>query len=109
MKSTLGLASLTCLGWPAILLPVLPVAEELVAFVDFPEDFKLNPRPGIRVLDTRTIQSFITPSDQFFIIQHYGQPVVDPSTYRLKISGLVDQSREWTLDELKKRPRTEFV
>ena len=109
LKSALTLAGLMSLGWPEFILPALAADEEVVPFTDFPGDFNPKPRPGVRVLDTRTIQSFITPSDQFFTIQHYGRPVMDPSTYRLKISGLVERSREWALDELKKKPRTEFV
>lgn len=98
-------------GWassaiPALGLPALEEDEELVPFTDFPADFTTNPRPGVRYLDTRKIQSFLTPSDQFFTVQHYGRPAVDPAGYRLRISGLVDSPRELSLDDLRQRPRS---
>ena len=109
LKTALGVGGLLSLGWPDYLLPALAADEEVVPFTDFPEDFNPNPRPGVRFLDTRTIQSFITPSDQFFTIQHYGQPAVESAKYRLNVTGLVQRPREWTLDDLKKKPRVEFV
>ncbi len=98
-------------GWgssaiPALGLPALEEDEELVPFTDFPADFNPNPRPGVRYLDTRKIQSFLTPSDQFFTVQHYGRPAVDPAGYRLRISGLVDFPGELSLGELRHRPRS---
>ena len=38
-----------------------------------------------------TIDGPFTPKDQFFTTQHYGHPVIDPATFRLKVSGLVDK------------------
>src|SRR5205814_6876458 len=47
--------------------------------------------------------------DQFFTTQHYGHPEVDPATYRLKISGLVDRPKSFSLDELRKMGKAELV
>ena len=44
----------------------------------------------------------ITPKDQFFTTQHYGHPVVDPATFRLKVTGLVDKPQSLSLDDLQK-------
>ena len=52
------------------------------------------------MLDIRKIDGLITPNDQFFSIQHYNQPEVDPATYRLKLTGLVDKPIELTLADL---------
>ena len=36
-------------------------------------------------------------------------PVVDPATYKLEISGLVDNKKPWTLDELHKLPEVSQI
>jgi len=90
-------------------LPALAEGEEVIPFTDFPKDFNPEPRPGVRYFDTRTLQSFFPPSDQFFTVQHYGQPAVDASTYRLRITGLINRPLELSLADLKKRRRLEQV
>ncbi|MCI0621298.1 MAG: molybdopterin-dependent oxidoreductase [Acidobacteria bacterium] len=90
-------------------LPVLAEGEEVIPLTDFPKDFNPTPRPGVRHFDTRTLQNFLPPSDQFFTVQHYGQPTVDASTYRLRITGLIDRPLELPLPDLKKRRRLEQV
>src|SRR5207244_7778386 len=46
---------------------------------------------------------------QFFTTQHYGHPEVDPATFRLKISGLVDRPTSLSLDDLRRMGGTELV
>ena len=103
------LAGIAALGIPEWAIPVLGQGEELVPFTDVPAEFSTNPKPGVRYLDTRKIESFLTPSDQFFTVQHYGQPVVDAATYRLTVTGLVEHPMELSLSDLKKRSRMEHV
>lgn len=93
-------------GWP---LPALAEGEEVVPFTDFPKDFTSTPRPGVRFFDTRTLDSFLPPGDQFFTVQHYGQPNVEFATYKLRITGLVDRPLELSLVDLRKRARMEQV
>src|SRR4029453_8970616 len=50
----------------------------------------------------RRIDGPFTPRDEFYTLQHYGQPDVDPASYRLSISGLVDRSLSLSLDEIRK-------
>ena len=38
------------------------------------------------------LESWITPNDKFFSIAHYNRPQIDAKTWRLDVSGLVDQS-----------------
>src|SRR5882724_11012472 len=90
LSKGMALAGIATLGVPEWAIPALAQGEELVPFTDVPADFTTNPKPGVRYLDTRKIESFLTPSDQFFTVQHYGQPPVDPTTYKLKITGLVE-------------------
>jgi len=56
--------------------------------------------PDRRNLDIRTIEGPFTPKDKFFTTQHYGHPEVDPATFKLKVSGLVDRPKSISLDEL---------
>jgi DMSO/TMAO reductase YedYZ molybdopterin-dependent catalytic subunit len=104
--STIGLVLLETRAWA---LPILREDEEVVPFTDFPADFNPTPRPGVRYFDTRRLENFLPPSDQFFTVQHYGQPAVDPGVYRLRITGLVDRPVELSLADLKRRRRLEQV
>jgi DMSO/TMAO reductase YedYZ molybdopterin-dependent catalytic subunit len=110
LKGGLAVAGLSVLGIPDWALPALAQDETLVPFTDIPGGkVNTNPGPERRVLDTRTITGPLTPRDQFFTIQHYGHPKIDPATFRLRISGLVDRPLELTVDELRKMKSTEIV
>jgi DMSO/TMAO reductase YedYZ molybdopterin-dependent catalytic subunit len=65
-----------------------------------PEDFEM-PLSGF--------ESWLTPSESFFVRTHIYKPKVDLANWRLKVDGLVE--RELTLDmaELRKFPRAEQV
>jgi DMSO/TMAO reductase YedYZ molybdopterin-dependent catalytic subunit len=62
-------------------------------------------------LDTDTLEpsAFITPTENFYLVQHYGQSQIDPAAYKLRVGGLVNRPTELTLDQLKQRPRTEII
>jgi DMSO/TMAO reductase YedYZ molybdopterin-dependent catalytic subunit len=90
-------------------MPALAEGETLVPFTDLPANFNPTPSPDRRTLDIRKIDGPFTPKDQFFTTQHYGHPVVDPATFALKISGLVERPKSFSLDELRKMRRTEVV
>ena len=106
VKGGAAAASALMLGRWNALLPSLQQGEDVVPWTDIPANFN----PGTS-LDTRTLrrESFITPNDNFYLVQHYGQLQLDPSTYRLRITGLVDKATTLTLDELKRRPRVEEI
>jgi DMSO/TMAO reductase YedYZ molybdopterin-dependent catalytic subunit len=53
--------------------------------------------------------SWITPNDRFFQITHYGTPVIDPRTYALEVTGLVDNPLKLSLEQLKALPREKVV
>ncbi len=89
--------------------PALAQTEALVPFTDIPESFPLVTAPDRRIIDIRKIDGPFTPKDQFFTTQHYGHPAVDPATFRLKISGLVDRPTSLSLDELRRMHREELV
>ncbi len=111
LKGGIATASLLAVGLGEWALPALAQNETIVPFTDIPEDmvFPSGPDAEVRVLDIRTIDGPYTPTDQFFAIQHYGQPEIDPAAYRLKITGLVDTEMELSLDDLRARDSVELV
>ncbi len=88
----------------------LAQGEELVPFTDVPEGFMAPPvAPGaVHFLDTRYIDSFYTPNDDFYIVQHYNQPDIAGEDYRLQITGMVDNPMELNLADIMARPKVEI-
>jgi DMSO/TMAO reductase YedYZ molybdopterin-dependent catalytic subunit len=109
LKGSLALAGLGVLGIPEWALPALAQGETLVPFTDIPENVRWETPPDRRLLDVSTIESPFTPKDKFATTQHYGHPEVNPATFRLKVSGLVDRPKALSLDDLKKLGSTELV
>src|SRR6266567_2794372 len=109
LKGSLALAGLSVFGVPEWALPALAESETLVPFTDLPENINLTPAADRRIIDIRKIDGPFTPKDQFFTTQHYGHPEVDPTTFRLKISGLVARPSSLSLDELRRLGGVELV
>ncbi|MBR0653238.1 sulfite oxidase [Roseomonas terrae] len=55
------------------------------------------------------LDSWITPTDRFFEVGHYGWPEIDPASWQLAIEGHVDAPDRLSLAELKARPRQEVT
>jgi DMSO/TMAO reductase YedYZ molybdopterin-dependent catalytic subunit len=109
LKGGMALAGLSMFGLPEWVLPALAQSETLVPFTDLPDNLNTNPAADRRILDIRKIDGPLTPKDQFFTTQHYGHPVVDPATFKLKVTGLVDRPKSFSLDDLKKMASTDLV
>ena len=109
LKGSLAAAGLGVLGLPEWVLPALAQGETLVPFTDLPADINLTPAADRRIIDIRTIQGALTPRDQFFTIQHYGHPDVDPTAFRLKITGLVNTPIALSLAELQRMRGADIV
>jgi DMSO/TMAO reductase YedYZ molybdopterin-dependent catalytic subunit len=109
LRGSLALTALGVFGIPEWALPALAQGETLVPFTDLPETINLTPAADRRQLDIRKIDGPLTPKDQFFTTQHYGHPVVDPTTFRLKVSGLVDRPAALSLDELRRMGGKDLV
>ncbi len=109
LRGGLAVAGLGVLGIPDWALPALAQGEVLVPFIDFPENLPTTPAADRRIIDIRKIDGPFTPKDQFFTTQHHGHPVVDPATFRLKITGLVERPKSLSLDDLRKLGGTELV
>jgi DMSO/TMAO reductase YedYZ molybdopterin-dependent catalytic subunit len=98
------------LAWLSdVAMPALAQGETLVPFTDLPAKMNLTPTPDRRTLDIRNIDGPFTPKDQFFTTQHYGHPVIEPASFALKVSGLVERPKVFSLEELRKMRSTELV
>jgi DMSO/TMAO reductase YedYZ molybdopterin-dependent catalytic subunit len=82
--------------------PALAQGEEVIPFTDLPAPAAGRLPP--------TLETFLTPNDAFFAVQHYPvPPPIEPAAYRLRVTGLVERPLELTLADLKKRARIEHV
>src|SRR5262249_31480582 len=108
LRTGLAASSLLALS-PRLVIPALAEDEILVPFTDLPPNFNPTPRPETRLLDVRKIDGPFTSKDQFFTTQHYGHPVIDPTAFALKVSGLVERAKSFSLDELRKMRSAELV
>jgi len=107
-----GLAATSVLALvPDWAMPALAQDEVDVPFTDIPKNFNpgANPNAPTRVLDIRKIDGPFTPKDQFYALQHMNRPEIDPATYKLKLSGLVNKPVELSLDDLKGMHGTEVA
>ena len=106
-----GLAAVGALALvPDWAIPALAQGEVDVPFTDIPATFNPNPPAGNnRFLDIRKIDGLLTPTDQFFFIQHYNRPELSPATYRLKLTGLVSRPTELSLADLQSMRSVDVV
>tara|TARA_R110001592_G_scaffold101249_1_gene286496 strand:+ start:315 stop:1388 length:1074 start_codon:yes stop_codon:yes gene_type:complete len=90
-------------------MPALAQGEVEVPFSDVPDTFRVLPvRPGsTHYQDTSKIDSHYTSNDDFYLVQHYGQPEVDNASYQLRVTGLVDRPLTFSLDQLRARQTIE--
>ena len=65
--------------------------------------------PDRRIIDIRHIDGMFTPINQFFTTQHHGHPEVDTATYRLSVSGLLDETLALSVADLRAMPSRELI
>ena len=94
-----------------LFVPLLAQSEEVVPFTDLPAPAApaAGAPPAPPRFDPRNLKEFTVSNDQFFAVQHYNVPKLDPAAYKLRIEGLVDKPMELSLEDIKKRPRVEQV
>jgi DMSO/TMAO reductase YedYZ molybdopterin-dependent catalytic subunit len=96
---------------PEWALPALAQDETDIPFTDLPKNF--NPSANLngptRQYDIRKIDGMLTPKEQFFTTQHLNKPMIDPATYRLKFTGMVNKPAEFSLADLRAMKATEMV
>jgi DMSO/TMAO reductase YedYZ molybdopterin-dependent catalytic subunit len=106
-----GLAATSMLSLvPDWAMPALAQGENDVPFTDIPKNF--NPAPpgsATRLLDIRKIEGHVTPKDQFFAVQHFTQPDIDASAYRLKLTGMVSKPGAITIADLRAMKSAEIA
>ncbi len=107
-----GLAATSLLAFvPEWAMPALAQGETDIPFTDLPKNF--NPSANLngpsRQYDIRKIDGMLTPKEQFFTTQHLNKPVIDPATYRLKFTGMVNKPAEFSLADLRAMKSTEMV
>jgi DMSO/TMAO reductase YedYZ molybdopterin-dependent catalytic subunit len=81
---------------------------EVIPWLDQPP---ANPVPAItgNLLRWESLNSRLTPAENFFYVNHYGIPTgLNDATWRVDIAGLVAHPRSLTLADLKTRNRTEI-
>jgi DMSO/TMAO reductase YedYZ molybdopterin-dependent catalytic subunit len=88
----------------------LEQGEVVITWLDQPASVP-PPAQGIigQQLQWEELDSWITPTDKFFTVKHFGQPTVDAQKWRLDVTGLVKQPLSLTIDQLKARPRQEVT
>ena len=109
LKGSLAVAGLGALGIPEWAFPAMAQGETLMEFTDLPDEINIIRGPDRRIIDVRHIDGPFTPIDQFFTTQHYGHPEIDTATYRLRISGLVDEPLSLSVADLRAMPSRELV
>jgi DMSO/TMAO reductase YedYZ molybdopterin-dependent catalytic subunit len=111
MLQQAGLAGLGLALTPEFGLPAewLQGQEQIVPFTDVPENFVTVNAQTKRVagLDLRQLSSYLTPEQNYFVVAHYGVPQIDAATWKLEVRGRVANPRTYTLDDLKKRARSQ--
>lgn len=70
-----------------------------------------NPVPQILVnrLDWETADSWFTPNDEFFNVNHFGIPEIEAENYQLDVTGLVANPLSLSLADLQARTRHERI
>lgn len=102
-----ALAGLTVLQVTGPTLAFAQFGDEVIPWVDQPAP---NPIPGNvgNLLKWESLDTHLTPANNFFFVSHYGQPTgVNEATWRVGIEGLVARPRSLTMNDLKARERHE--
>lgn len=80
--------------------------EKILPWLDQPAT---NPIPASvgNLLQWESLDSWLTPANDFFFVKHYEMPTIDPLDWRLRLEGLMRRPRTLTLEELQAYPRFE--
>lgn len=105
IRGAFGVAGFAISGIPE--LWALQEGEELVEFLDYTNEFKIEARqsnPRVRCYDLRRLTSWTTPNEEFYVFHQTETVQANPEKWRLRIGGLVERPREFTLEEVTRRP-----
>jgi DMSO/TMAO reductase YedYZ molybdopterin-dependent catalytic subunit len=108
LKGGAALAGLTVLRVAGPTRAFGQPGEEVIPWLDQPPPGPFSPANVGNLLEWEALDSWLTPTDNFFYVNHYGQPDgLDEATWRVDLTGLVDRPQSLTLADLKARPRRE--
>ena len=83
-----------------------PVARAVLPWQDQPEPV---PPPAQEIVGEQLVweelDSRLTPNDEFFVVQHYGVPQLSPTSWRLRVDGLVARPLSLSLAALRQQPK----
>ncbi len=101
-----GMAALAA-GFPerALAFPSRP-GEEVLPWLDQPPPSAAPDVVGTQLV-WESLDSWKTPNDKFFTVQHYNKPAIDAQGWKLEVGGLVQKPLSLTLADLRARPRQE--
>lgn len=101
-----GLALLQGCSSAQAAFPTRP-GEQVLPWADQPGE---NPIPQVVANQLRweDLDSVVTPTGRFFSVAHYDRPQIDPESWRLEVTGLVERPLTLTLADIRKRPRNEI-
>jgi DMSO/TMAO reductase YedYZ molybdopterin-dependent catalytic subunit len=86
---------------------LLDSGGQVIPWIDQPPPSPIPDNVG-NLLVWEDLDSWRTPANNFFFVNHYGQPAgLDESTWRVGIEGLVRHPQSLKLSEIKARPRHE--
>jgi DMSO/TMAO reductase YedYZ molybdopterin-dependent catalytic subunit len=83
--------------------------ERLIPWADQPAPVPATATGIRRVVRWEDLDSWITPNERFFAVNHHDWPEIDERSWRLDVAGLVGRPSTFTLDALKALPRREVV
>lgn len=113
-RAVLSSGAVAAAGWglfgPGRLAHAFPLREGEV-LVPWSDRLPDNPVPDIipNQLDWERFDSWITPTEQFFGVGHYGWPEIDAASWQLEIGGLVRQPMSLDIEAIRARPRQEVT
>ena len=79
---------------------------EVIPFLE-PQPF--DPKVPSLHWDELKLTDWLTPTAQVYHVKHYGDVKIDAATWKLDIGGLVEKPLSLTLEDIKKRPKTEVI
>ncbi len=100
-SSAVGIASAAIPAWAQRALGATAAPADLIERNDWPEHWETT----LEALG----RSWITPNDRFFVRSHFPVPDLDPSAWRLEVSGLVASPLTFSLAELATMPQVQTV
>ena len=81
--------------------------DEVIPWLDQPAPNPIPDNVG-NLLKWEALESWLTPTNDFFFVNYYGQPGgLDESTWRVGIAGLIAHPQSLRLADLKARDRRE--